>query len=73
MSEKVKQLDPAQALALIEEIRSSCASAVKEESSADAGDFTIEALEQFIGKDWARTKVVISVPPSRTRTLLEGK
>ena len=54
---KVKKLTAEQAIQLIEEIRSSCASAVKEESSADAGDFTIDELEKCLGKDWVHTKV----------------
>lgn len=61
MPKKEKVLTVSEAQTLLEEIRTSCRAAVREESSADAGDFTIEALEKALGKDWQRTKIVVEV------------
>jgi len=54
---KVKKFTGREAVRLLEKIRSSVADAVEQESSADAGDFTIELLEEWIGPDWSKTKV----------------
>lgn len=59
MANKVKKLTAKEAQLLLEDIRTSCAAAAKQESSEDAGDFTIESLARVLGKDWARTKVEV--------------
>jgi hypothetical protein len=57
---KIKKLSAVEAVRLLEEIREGAKAGVKHESSADVGDFTIEALEKALGNDWARTRIEIS-------------